>query len=126
MVTGVQDMYNYVSDMARAVRFFRDVLRLTVAHEDRPWTSFDVAGARVGLHRTGGAPVPPFPKGSDNALAGGTLTFRVADLPATVETLHAAGVTFLGDIITEDWGSVVAFEDPDGNVLKLMQPPLTP
>lgn len=122
MITGVQDVYYYVSDMARAVRFYRDVLKLTVAHQDKHWTSFDVGGVRVGLHWTGGAAVPKIPKRRDGALAGGTLTLRVADIQATVDALRAAGVKFLAEINAEDWGSIVAFEDPDGNVLKLMQP----
>ncbi|HTE04195.1 MAG TPA: VOC family protein [bacterium] len=121
MITGIQDVYYYVSDMPRGVRFYRDVLQLTLAHQDKSWTSFDVGGMRVGLHWTGGKPVPEIPKGRNGALAGGTLTFRVSNLIATVEDLRKAGVKFLGDVITEDWGSIVAFEDPDGNVLKLMQ-----
>jgi len=32
-------------------------------------------------------------------------------------------VRFIGSIARADWGAVIAFEDPDGNVLKLMQPP---
>jgi len=48
MITGVQDIYYYVSDMARAVRFYCDVLKLSVVHQDKSWTSFDVGGVRVG------------------------------------------------------------------------------
>ncbi|SRR5437773_3126204 len=122
MITGVQDVYYYVSDMDRAVRFYRDVLKLSLTHQDKNWTSFDACGVRVGLHWTGGKPVPQIPKGRNGALSGGTLTFRVSHLGAIVEVLRKAGVMFLGDIITENWGSVIALEDPDGNVLKLMQP----
>jgi len=121
MITGVQDIYYYVSDMARAVHFYCNVLKLSVVHQDKSWTSFDVGGVRIGLHWTGGVPVPQIPKGPGGVTAGGTLTFRVADLAAAVGNLRAAGVKFLGGVITEDWGSVVAFEDPDGNVIKLMQ-----
>ncbi|TMI76128.1 MAG: hypothetical protein E6H05_04440 [Bacillati bacterium ANGP1] len=122
MITGVQDIYYYVSDMARAVRFYCDVLKLSVVHQDKSWTSFDVGGVRIGLHWTGGVPVPQIPKGPGGVTAGATLTFRVSNLIAVVEDLRKAGIRFLGDITTKEWGSIVAFEDPDGNVLKLMQP----
>jgi catechol 2,3-dioxygenase-like lactoylglutathione lyase family enzyme len=124
MILGVQDIYYYVQDMGRALRFYRDTLSLRVTEEDEHWSALDVGGVRVGLHGTDeGRPVPPVPKDAGGTQAGGTLTLRVADIRAEVARLRAAGVKFLGEIYNADWGSTVAFEDPDGNVLKLMQPP---
>jgi len=124
MILGVQDIYYYVQDMVRALRFYRDTLSLRVTSESDHWTALDVGGVKVGLHETdGGRPVPPVPRDAGGAKAGGTLTLRVADIRAEVARLRAAGVKFLGEIYDADWGSSVAFEDPDGNVLKLMQPP---
>ncbi len=122
MILGVQDVYFYVQDMARALRFYRDVLGLKVSAEGDDWSALDVGGVRVGLHATGGQPVPPVPKDEDGAKAGGTLTLRVDDIRAEVARLRAAGVNFLGSVYEASWGSVVAFADPDGNVLKLMRP----
>lgn len=122
MILGVQDVYFYVQDMARALRFYRDVLGLKVGAEGDDWSALDVGGVRVGLHATGGQLVPPVPKNEDGAKAGATLTLRVDDIRAEVARLRAAGVNFLGPVYEASWGSVVAFTDPDGNVLKLMQP----
>ncbi len=123
MITGVRDVYYNVQDMARAVAFYRDVLGVRVVEGDEWWTSLDVGGVRVGLHGTGGDPVPRVARDAHGAHAGATLTLAVADIRAAAEGLRAAGAKLLGEIEDAPWGSLVAFEDPDGNVLKLMQPP---
>lgn len=122
MILGVQDIYFSVQDMRRALAFYRDILGLRVREENEHWSVLDVGGVRVGLHATGGTPVPPIPKDAGGAKAGGTLTLRVSDIRAEVKRLRTVGVKFLGEIADESWGSIAAFEDPDGNVLKLMQP----
>jgi len=56
------------------------------------------------------------------ALAGATMTLRVTDLSDWRERLIRGGATILG---TSDnpWGRLLVFEELDGNVVKLMQPP---
>lgn len=125
MIVGVQDIYVYVQDMDRAIRFYRDLLGLTLTYNDGHWAALDVAGVRVGLHATDGKPVPPVPRDAGGARAGATLTLKSTGIDEDVDRLREAGVRFLGPIHRADWGAVVAFEDPDGNVLKLMQPPTT-
>lgn len=122
MITGVQDVYYNVSDMDRAVRFYGTTLGLRVLEISEYWTSLDVSGTRVGLHGTGGLPVPEVPRDSHGAHAGATLTLRVDDIDAVVARLREDEVAFLGEVVRNPWGATVAFVDPDGNVLKLMQP----
>ncbi len=124
MIVGVQDVYVYVQDMERAIHFYRDLLGLTVTYNDGHWAALDVGGVRVGLHATdAGTPVPAIPRDAGGAKAGATLTLKSTAIDEDVGRLRALGVRFLGQIYRADWGAVVAFEDPDGNVLKLMQPP---
>jgi predicted enzyme related to lactoylglutathione lyase len=123
MIDGVQDVYYNVQDMDRALRFYGEVLGIEVVDRSEYWSSLNLAGARIGLHGNGGQPVPEVPRDPHGAHAGATLTLRVADIDAAVAHLEAAGVEFLGEIARSPWGSTVAFLDPDGNVLKLMQPP---
>jgi predicted enzyme related to lactoylglutathione lyase len=52
------------------------------------------------------------------------VTLEVDDLSAEVERLQRAGVQFLGPPSHNPWGSLAVFQDPDGNILKLMQPPV--
>ncbi len=46
----------------------------------------------------------------------------VDDLPAEVERLRAAGLTFRSDIITGPGGSQIVLDDPSGNPIELFQP----
>jgi glyoxylase I family protein len=46
----------------------------------------------------------------------------VDDLPATVEELRAAGVSFRNDVVTGPGGKQILCEDPSGNVVELFQP----
>lgn len=121
MITGIQDVYYNVQDMDRALRFYRDVLGLRVVDTHPYWTSLDVGGARMGLHWTEGVPVPAVPRDDHGAHAGGVVTFKVADIAKAHDSLKEGGVKFLSGVTRNPWGALAVFEDPDGNVLKLMQ-----
>ena len=112
MVTGVQDVYYEVENMNRALAFYRDVLGLPLVGETEHWSAFNVGGLRLGLHSTEGKPT------TKRAV----LTLKTSDIRADMTKLRTRGVGFLGEIEDHDWGSVVAFEDSEGNVLKLMRP----
>jgi predicted enzyme related to lactoylglutathione lyase len=122
MITQVQDVYYNVADMEQAVKFYRDVLGLKVTDEDAHFTGLEVGGVRIGLHWTGGRPVPAVPKNAHGADAGATLTLRVADIEAAQQRLRENLVKILGTM-DAPWGRLVTFQDPDGNVLKLMEVP---
>jgi catechol 2,3-dioxygenase-like lactoylglutathione lyase family enzyme len=122
MITGVQDVYYNVRDMDRAVSFYRDVLGLALTETSAWWSALDAGGVRLGLHASGGAEVPPVPRDAHGAHAGATLTLRSTDLDADARRLAEHGVSILGRS-DEVWGRLLVFEDPDGNVLKLLQPP---
>jgi catechol 2,3-dioxygenase-like lactoylglutathione lyase family enzyme len=46
----------------------------------------------------------------------------VEDLPAEVERLRAAGLTFRNDIVKGPGGSQILVDDPSGNPIELFQP----
>ena len=122
LILGVQDVYYNVENMDRAVAFYRDVLGFQVHDTNEWWSSLEIGGLRVGLHGTGGEKVPHVPRDDHGAHAGATLTLKVADIDQARAALGTKGVKVLGPIQRDDWGSLVAFEDTEGNVLKLMQP----
>jgi catechol 2,3-dioxygenase-like lactoylglutathione lyase family enzyme len=107
-------------DRARATAFYRDILGLTLAHEDDFAAIFNTGGVtlRVSI-------VADFTPDEHTILG-----FQVPDVQATVKALREKGVTFnlypcfrqdeLG-IWTSPGGSVSVawFKDPDGNVLSL-------
>jgi catechol 2,3-dioxygenase-like lactoylglutathione lyase family enzyme len=50
MILGVRDVYYLVTDMKKAITFYRDVLGLRLVEESVGWSAFDVGGVRLGLH----------------------------------------------------------------------------
>jgi predicted enzyme related to lactoylglutathione lyase len=123
-ITGVNDVYYNVADMKKSVAFYRDVLGLRVVDENPYWTSLDVGGVRVGLHWAEGKKIPYVGRDEHGPHAGACLTLRVDDIRATVRELESRGVRVLGEVTDNPWGSLATIEDPDGNVLKMMQPPV--
>ena len=124
MLSGLQDVHYNVRDMERAVGFYRDVLGMRVLDNDAWWTSLEFFGARIGLHWTGGAEVPPIAADEHGALQGASITLRSTDLDADLDYLARRGVPAFGRG-DHPWGRIAAIRDPDGNVIKLMQPPRT-
>jgi catechol 2,3-dioxygenase-like lactoylglutathione lyase family enzyme len=122
MLSGVQDVHYNVRDMQRAVAFYRDVLGMRVLDSNDWWTSLEFFGARIGLHWTGGEPVPAVLHDDHGARHGATLTLRSTDLDTDLGYLQKMGCLLLGRS-DNAWGRLAALTDPDGNVLKLMQPP---
>jgi SAM-dependent methyltransferase len=123
LIEGVQDVYYNVRDLERALGFYQDVLGLPVLSQDRHFAALDAGGVRLGLHWSGGEVVPHVARDGHGAYAGGTLTLKVADIQRAADRLASSGVKLLGPIAKHRWGSLVPFEDPDGNVLKLFQSP---
>jgi predicted enzyme related to lactoylglutathione lyase len=117
----VQDVFYNVSDMARAVSFYTHVLGLGIKHQDDWWTALDAGGVTIGLHWSGGSSVPTIARDAHGPHAGATLTLRSTDIAADRKTIEKAGCPVLGEF-DEPWGHLLVFEDPDGNVLKLMKP----
>lgn len=105
-----------VSDVPRAVAFYRDALRLPHLFTFGDLAFFDCGGTRLFLSRPEGAA----------ALANSVLYFTVQDIHATAADLAARGVTFHAEPHrihrhedgSEEW--MAFFADPDGNTLALM------
>jgi catechol 2,3-dioxygenase-like lactoylglutathione lyase family enzyme len=113
-MVGTADLvYFFVSDMDRAVAFYRDVLELELTHRSGDeWSQLGAGSIQVGLHGAGSGPVR----------AGGTLAFTVTDLDAAKARLTGRGVGIGHEGGGEGRGPrFVEFNDPDGNVLALFE-----
>jgi predicted enzyme related to lactoylglutathione lyase len=110
----VDHVWFWVTDMERAVTFYRDALGLevTMRHEDR-WAELDAGSIRIGLHGAiDGRP----------AEHGGTAVFLVEDLDAATAALRERGVVFddhLGEV--PGYARYASFADPDGNAMQLIE-----
>lgn len=105
-----------VSDLPRAVEYYRDVLGLPFLFETNGMAFFQLAGLRLmlGCHPDH----PPAPGGA-------CVYFDAPDLPALAAALEARGVNFSGPavVVQEDAAGDLTlrpFADPDGNLLALM------
>lgn len=106
-----------VSDLERAVKFYRDVLGMQFLFQAPPGLAFfNCGGVRLLLD------VPA--KGQPNQYAS-IIYYKVDDLPSAVETLKSRGVSFQQEpeLVAKmpDHELWMAFlKDPDGNMLALM------
>ena len=101
----------FVSDMARSVAFYRDILGLPLGFESPEWTEFDTPGSKLALHLADDSSSP------QNSIPAGVcnLGFAVDDLDAFHEEMVAKGVTCLQPPEEEDFGGRLAgYADPDG------------
>jgi catechol 2,3-dioxygenase-like lactoylglutathione lyase family enzyme len=115
---GADLVYFFVSDMERAVTFYQDVLGLRLLYRTGDdWAQFEAGPVRLGLHASG----------QGEHRAGGTVAFRVDDLDASRLELAARGISFTPEGGGEgDAPRFVEFQDPDGNVLGLLEYPQDP
>jgi CreA protein len=108
-------VYYWVSDMDRAVTFYKDVVGLhLVRRDDSNWAEFDAGPARLALHAAiEGRPMAP---------GGATAVFRVDDLDSARTALEARGVRFeehVGEV--EGFARFASFRDPDGNAMQIIE-----
>jgi predicted enzyme related to lactoylglutathione lyase len=107
-------VYYWVSDLDRAVKFYQDIVGLTlVFREGSTWAEFDAGPVRLALH---GAV-----EGQAAAPGGAAAAFGVDDLDEARMSLEAKGVEFDHQGEVEGYGRFALFRDPDGNLVALIQ-----
>ena len=110
----------FVSDLKRAVAFYRDTLGLLLQFQEEGfgYASFAPEGVRFGV-----AQVDASDPESQTLLGRHTgIGWGVPDLKAAYEDLSAKGVRFKTAPTKQPWGGFMAtFADPDGNLFYLDQ-----
>jgi lactoylglutathione lyase len=108
----------FVSDMKRAVSFYREVLGLPLKFESPGWSEFATEGATLALHASEGS--VPASDDPQRALAGRCRPgLSVPELDAFHKRLIERGVPCLQEP-TEVFGARVAqYMDPDGLVISV-------
>lgn len=120
MIVGIQDVYYSITQPIRAIKFYTEGLGMKLIEENAHWIALDCHGIRIGLHPEDN-PIPSIPRDSHGAHAGATLTLKSTDISEDRKRLENLGAKILGEV-DQPWGHMLVFEDPDGNVLKLMNP----
>ncbi len=115
-----------VSDYARSLAFYRDVLGATVVREFHGTLCFlSFGGGQILLTVAGGTtqdkPTVTFAPPADANTVSSELAIHVPDCLAAYDVLRSRGAEFLTPPV--DWGYEVRafFRDPDGHLLELSQ-----
>ena len=130
-LTGVIETALYVDDLARAARFYEDVLGLPALTSDKRFRAYDVGGRSVLLLFRRGATLETV------RLPGGTIpphdghgplhvAFAVPaeDLAAWTRRLEERGIAIEGRTIWPRGGESLYLRDPDGHLLEFATPGL--
>ena len=84
-----------VSDMARSVAFYRDVLGIPLKFESPDWSEFLTGATTLALHG-GGVAAEASHRGNGDKIAGTcSIGFNVEDVDKTYEELKAKGARFV-------------------------------
>lgn len=114
-VTEVAFVFHAVTDVARARKFYEELLGLKVGMQlefapGQWWIEYDIAGQALGISNA-------MPDGKPAA----SLTLEVTDLDAALATAQAAGVTLAFPIMEFPPCRMFGIKDPDGNQIGLHQ-----
>ena len=95
MFTQIDYTMVVVSEMARSVAFYRDILGIPLKFESPDWSEFMTGVTTLALHGGGLAP-DPLAKGNGDKYAGTcSIGFNVEDVDKTYEELKAKGARFV-------------------------------
>jgi len=95
----------FVADMGRAVKFYRDVVGLSLKFESAEWSEFQTGETKFALH----------PASQQNPAGKMELGLTVQDMQVSFEELKGKGVKFLMPPTQQDYGGKLArFEDSEG------------
>jgi predicted enzyme related to lactoylglutathione lyase len=105
----------FVSDIGRAVEFYRDILGLPLTKHGSFGAEFLDGDTHLGIH--------PAVHADARALVGRHtgITLFVPDLLHYCGILHERGVRFVTEPTQQSWGIMAMVADPDGNMLALWE-----
>jgi catechol 2,3-dioxygenase-like lactoylglutathione lyase family enzyme len=112
------EVQTFVTDLEAAKRFYVDILGLRLAKEAERWLVLDVSGNQF-IVMTGANPGPA--RGPYGTECGTVLCLLSEDIDRDYTALKAQGVRFFSEVNEVAEGRYVGFQDPDGNLLELIQ-----
>ncbi|MEO5965239.1 MAG: VOC family protein [Candidatus Limnocylindrales bacterium] len=112
-----------VTDVARAVAFYRDLLDFTVEQEMLPaFARVRLGDLDLWLAGPASSAARPMPDGRQPQPGGWSrIVLGVDDVDALVARLRNVGATFRNDVVSGPGGKQILLNDPDGNPIELFE-----
>jgi len=112
----ISHVWVYSKDVPKSIAFYQNTIGLEIAGHFAHGALFRAGTVLLGIHEE---------EGDRKSMPGGTLiVLRTENIHSRFEQLKEKGVKFLTDhIVSEDFGQVADFRDPDGYLLEIWQPP---
>jgi lactoylglutathione lyase len=105
MAVKLNYVIEFVAEMDRAVKFYRDVVGLPLKFQSPEWSEFSTGETTLALH----------PASEKNAAGKMEVGFNVPDLQRFYEDMRAKGVKFSMPPKKQDFGGMLAqFADSEG------------
>lgn len=100
----------FVADMGRAVKFYRDTVGLPLIFQSPGWSEFATGETKLGLH----------PASEKNPAGKVEIGFNVPDLASFYQEMSAKGVRFPMPPKKQDFGGMLAqFQDSEGGFVSV-------
>ena len=112
------EVQSFVSDLDAARKFYEGSLGLSLVEESAEWLIFDISGNEFIVF--GGAKQGRL-RGAYGTECGTVLCLSTDDIHRDFDALKASGVAFFSEVKEVPEGWYVGFQDPDGNLLELVQ-----
>jgi catechol 2,3-dioxygenase-like lactoylglutathione lyase family enzyme len=112
------EVQTFVSDLQQARYFYHDVPGLPLRLESPGFLVFDLTGADFTVIPGAARKPRNKPYGVERATV---LCLKTSDIDAAYSEMSGRGVEFLSEIQGTADGRFAPFEDPDGNLLELVQ-----
>lgn len=106
-------------DLDRALKFYRDVLGLKLLLQNEEWVEFEVGDQRLALRlvdpRTSNAEPPN--------INGAMIWLEARPIEKIIAALNDNKIKFINKLESFSYGKTASFQDPDGNLIGLYEPP---
>src|SRR5262245_30620707 len=113
-----------VADVKRAVGFYTGRLGFKLEHQHLPeFATVAADSLKIHLSGPGASGSRPLPDGERQSSGGSNrVVLRVQELPAVIDELRGAGVSFRNEMESGPAGRQIQVLDPDGNPVELFEP----
>jgi glyoxylase I family protein len=113
-----------VKDVARSIEFYTRRLGFHLDQQHLPaFGQVSIEGLKLILSGPGASGSRPMPDGRSQEPGGwNRVVLHVTDLPARIEALTRAGLSFRNRMEAGPGGRQIQLEDPDGNAIELFEP----